>query len=280
MSILAAALAILAGCAVSYFGHDESTMGAKHGQLAQDVILNLVFLTSGAVMSAFRKRCPANLRHSKSESLTFAEIAKPGLETPAPPGCPTLSSAQTLKSPTTTFTESIDTCAKEGVHLGNLGLVREHLLLGFYAEEGDVDEAEQQLQCMLKHGIPANTVSYDSLILACARVGRISRAEFWLEHMLKVGLQASVATYNAVLDACAKSGDFAHAENWLNRMATAGVQANEVSYSTVIHACAKAGHVDLAKTWLKKMSAAGIEANFDVLTCNGMISDEPTNIKS
>ena len=66
----------------------------------------------------------------------------------------------------------------------------------------------------------------------------MARAEHWMSTMLKVGVDADTISYNTVIKACAEAGDVARAEHWMSVMLKAGVEANTISYSTVIKACA------------------------------------------
>ena len=56
--------------------------------------------------------------------------------------------------------------------------------------------------------------------------------------MLKAGVVADTISYNTVIKACAEAGDVARAEHWLSMISKAGFNADTISYSTVIQACA------------------------------------------
>ena len=50
---------------------------------------------------------------------------------------------------------------------------------------------------MLKVGVEANTISYNTVIKACAEARDVARAEYWLSTMLKAGVEANTISLGA-----------------------------------------------------------------------------------
>lgn len=133
------------------------------------------------------------------------------------------------------------------------------------AKNADPNTAEALLrQLEQTPGLTPDTISYNSVIHACAKKGDVRRAEHWLSKISAVrsdGVKANTISYNIVMDACAKANDPEGAENLLHRMLKEKLEANVVSYATVIHARAKRGDVKKAEHWLRRMIECGVEPN-------------------
>ena len=65
--------------------------------------------------------------------------------------------------------------------------------------------------------------------------------------MMEAGVEANTISYNTVIKACAEAHDLARTEHWVSKMIEAGGEANTISYSTVIMACAEARDVPRAE---------------------------------
>jgi len=143
------------------------------------------------------------------------------------------------------------------------------------------------LQQMLKAGVEADIVTYNSLIVSCSRNGDIAGAQRWAfqaekidiaagvtkhavgvatcamcdespaaKQMEKVGLskaQPIGATYSSMIDACAKVGDRDGALRWHRRMLDRGLQPNGITLRSIVTACAKAGDALTASQHLMSM---------------------------
>ena len=99
---------------------------------------------------------------------------------------------------------------------------------------------------MLKAGVVADTVSYNTLIRACAEACEEAKAKHCLGMMSKAGVEADAISYMTVIDASAAARDVAKAEHWTCMMLNAGVVADTISYNTVTR-----GHVQRLVMWPK-----------------------------
>merc|ERR1719487_1995275 len=85
-------------------------------------------------------------------------------------------------------------------------------------------------------GIKGDTISYTTVINACAQTGDVEKAESWLVRMLESNVEPNTITFNAVIAACAKKGDGRRAKEWLEKMRLAGILPNSFSYNTAAKA--------------------------------------------
>ena len=67
----------------------------------------------------------------------------------------------------------------------------------------------------MKAGVEANTISYNSVIKACAEACEVATAEHWISMILKAGVEANTIIYNIVIKACAGARDSAGAKHWI-----------------------------------------------------------------
>jgi pentatricopeptide repeat protein len=71
---------------------------------------------------------------------------------------------------------------------------------------------------MKKAGFEADTISYNTVIKACADACEVAKAEHWMSEMRKVGVEATTISYDTVIKACAETRDVAKAEHGLSEM--------------------------------------------------------------
>merc|ERR1712072_872713 len=134
---------------------------------------------------------------------------------------------------------------------------------------------------MFDRGIPADVISYSTVINSCASTGQVQNAAKWLTQMLKEGVAANVQSYStvvsafarkgnvkgdtiaytAVINACGTVGDVKKAEQWLVTMLEERVEPNVVSFNAVIAACVKSNNGEKALEWLDKMRACDVPPN-------------------
>merc|ERR1719384_401548 len=114
---------------------------------------------------------------------------------------------------------------------------------------------------MESSGVATCTVTYTTVIAACAKRGDIDRAECWFGRMIEKDLEPNVITFGSMIDSCAKAGNLARAEAWYERMVERGIAPTAYTYSAVMNACAKQGGprcAEIAEKWLGRSEQAGI----------------------
>jgi len=130
----------------------------------------------------------------------------------------------------------------------------------------DIDRAQAWFHRMVDAGVEADTVTYNTVINACARVGDAEQAEDWMRHMVENGVSPGQLTFNSMLNACAQAGDIPRCEKWLSKMRGHGLGPDGVSFGTVIHGCVKAQKMSRAEQLLQEMltsdQSCGDSSNF------------------
>merc|ERR1719384_3012917 len=114
---------------------------------------------------------------------------------------------------------------------------------------------------MESSGVATCTVTYTTVIAACAKRGDIDRAESWFRRVIEKGLEPNVVTFGSLIDSCAKAGNLARAEAWYEKMIERGVAPSGHTYSAVINACARQGGpqcAEVAEKWLGRSEQAGV----------------------
>jgi len=110
---------------------------------------------------------------------------------------------------------------------------------------------------------PESSVTYGSLIKACAHRGEVARAEGLLRRMVEDGYEPTLVALNAVIHACTQTGDLAKAEHYLEAMeaGAAGSGPDVITYNSVINACAAQGEAARAEALLLRMISRGLAPN-------------------
>merc|ERR1719443_266249 len=130
---------------------------------------------------------------------------------------------------------------------------------------------------MIKSGVAANTVTYNSVINACAKAGQLHRAEEWLEKLVSQAaggppglcdekVAPDVISYNTVVTAHAKAGDVQKAESWAERMAADGQMPNLVTYLALMQAHSRAGRPKDVERLLNQMMARRVRPDVRCLS--------------
>ena len=108
--------------------------------------------------------------------------------------------------------------------------------------------------------MPADTVTYNSLITAAAQSREYDRAQELLAAMGRAGLAADEWTYNALLSVCERCGRWEEALDVFERMKAEQVRPTTVTYNTLISACEKGWQWERAmKVGLSLCECVGVE---------------------
>ncbi len=81
-------------------------------------------------------------------------------------------------------------------------------------------------------------------------------ASEWLSNMETQKLKPTTITYTTVMNACAQVGDLQKTVFWVKKMKAASLKADTTACATVINACAKHVNVDEAQKWHQRMVRA------------------------
>lgn len=122
--------------------------------------------------------------------------------------------------------------------------------------------AENYFDLMLRDGIKADVLAYNSLINAYAKKGLTDMAVQMLARMdsAKPAIRPSVVTFNTLIDASARTGSVQQAKSMMEELIRRGLKPNERTYSSIVHAYCQAGMVDEAGEEIVNMEKSGIKA--------------------
>ncbi len=99
----------------------------------------------------------------------------------------------------------------------------------------NINAAENWFNLLHEHKIEANRITYNAMVLSCARSGDHHRALHYIETMLSKQIEPNLRTFNSVmLDAFVKQGDAQGASNWLKSLK----QKNVALDNTILNAIA------------------------------------------
>merc|ERR1711871_600179 len=114
---------------------------------------------------------------------------------------------------------------------------------------------------MRQAGVEANTITYNSLITACANGKHTSDALRVFEQMRQAGVEANTISYSALITACANGKQTSDALGVFELMREAGVEADMFSYNALITALSRDTPFSFSRCrdLLSTMCAQGLE---------------------
>lgn len=136
-------------------------------------------------------------------------------------------------------------------------LVSYNTLMLACARGGRPAEAEDAFQKLLARGLVPNEVSYSTAISAHARAGNAAAAQGWLDKMTAAGIAPDAVAFNAACSAHARLGDAAAAMRCVDAMRAAGVEPTASTHAILVNALVKAGQLDAASASLQALLVAG-----------------------
>jgi pentatricopeptide repeat protein len=71
-------------------------------------------------------------------------------------------------------------------------------------------------------------ITFNLLIVGCAKNRDIERAQHWLEVMRNEGLKPNEITFTSLIGGCAMKGDIAGAQCWFGALRNEGLKANVI----------------------------------------------------
>lgn len=108
------------------------------------------------------------------------------------------------------------------------------------------------------------SVTYNTLMDACARCGEISRAPKLLEDMVRQGIEPNLVTYSAVLKGYCQENRLDKAFELLDTMRMSShVKPDELTYNTLLDGCARQGCYERGMQVFAQMQEASVKpSNF------------------
>merc|ERR1719262_1770621 len=112
---------------------------------------------------------------------------------------------------------------------------------------------------MLQHGVACNTITYNTMLDACAKCCTMSRAEQVLRAMRAASVQPDIISYSTIVKGYCLEGDIDKALAVLKEMrGDKTLKPDEITYNSFLDGCAKQHRVDEALAALDEMQAAGV----------------------
>merc|ERR1719473_2547498 len=117
---------------------------------------------------------------------------------------------------------------------------------------------------MMKHEVPCNTITYNTMLDACAKCCTMGRAEQVLKAMRTASVQPDIISYSTIIKGHCVEGDVDKALAMLKEMRTdKTTEPDEITYNSFLDGCARQHRVDEALAALEEMQAAGVNpSNF------------------
>merc|ERR1719473_2090096 len=117
---------------------------------------------------------------------------------------------------------------------------------------------------MMKHEVPCNTITYNTMLDACAKCCTMGRAEQVLKAMRTASVQPDIISYSTVVKGYCLEGNVDRALVVLKEMrADKATKPDEITYNSFLDGCARQHRVDEALAALEEMQAAGVNpSNF------------------
>ena len=112
---------------------------------------------------------------------------------------------------------------------------------------------------MRSRGIPCNTVTYNTILDACAKCYAMSRVSKLLEDMSAASVEPEIIAYSTILKGYCVEGDLDRAFHIVAEMKKDGkLKPDEIMYNSILDGCAKQHRTENAMRISEEMQASGI----------------------
>ncbi|WP_420420735.1 hypothetical protein [Simkania sp.] len=108
--------------------------------------------------------------------------------------------------------------------------------LTFYADNDNLDKAEQTLALFNRHGFRPSLVNYTKMINAYGRSGRLDAAFNIFQTMQRNGMKPTTFQYNALMHQCLQNGQEGRVFNLFHEMRQNWVMPNKITHIHLISA--------------------------------------------
>ncbi|KAF3677819.1 Pentatricopeptide repeat-containing protein [Capsicum annuum] len=125
-----------------------------------------------------------------------------------------------------------------------------HMMIYMYKKAGKYEKARHLFSLMAEHGVPQNTVTYNSLMSFEANYKEVANI---YDQMQRAGLRPDVVSYALLISAYGKARREEEALAVFEEMLDAGVRPTQKSYNILLDSFAVSGMVEQARTVFKSM---------------------------
>ncbi|KAE8731550.1 hypothetical protein F3Y22_tig00002799pilonHSYRG00134 [Hibiscus syriacus] len=109
-------------------------------------------------------------------------------------------------------------------------------LIETYGKAGQVREASDTFELMLREGIVPTTVNFNTMIDICGNHGRLNQVASLMKKMEEIKCFPNTRTYNILISLHVKYDDIKMAADYFAKMKEASLEPDPVSYHTLLYA--------------------------------------------
>ncbi|KAI4367980.1 hypothetical protein MLD38_016600 [Melastoma candidum] len=157
----------------------------------------------------------------------------------------------------------------DGVRNVHLSSQTYNTLIDTYGKAGQIEEASDMLNQMLKEGILPTTVTLNTLIHMNGNNGKLEELDELMGKMEELRCVPDTRTYNILISIYTKLGDIYKANSYFEKMKKAGLEPDVVSYRTLLRAYSTRRLVSEAEDLMREMNDRGLE--FDEYTQSALL---------
>ncbi|RDX81021.1 Pentatricopeptide repeat-containing protein, partial [Mucuna pruriens] len=132
-------------------------------------------------------------------------------------------------------------------------------LIDTYGKAGQLKEASETFEEMLKRGVAPTVVTFNTMIHICGNHGRLEEVSLLVQKMEELRCLPNTRTYNILISLYAKHNDIGMATKYFETMKEACLEPDLVSYRTLLYAYSIRKMVHEAEELVKEMDERGLE---------------------
>lgn len=132
-------------------------------------------------------------------------------------------------------------------------------LIDTYGKAGQLREASETFEMMLREEIVPTTVTFNTMIHICGNHGRLDEVASLMKKMEEVQCQPDTRTYNILISLHAKHDDIKIAAGYFAKMKEACLNPDLVSYRTLLYAYSIRKMVSEAEVLIQEMDEQHLE---------------------
>ncbi|XWS08892.1 hypothetical protein CRYUN_Cryun40dG0039400 [Craigia yunnanensis] len=132
-------------------------------------------------------------------------------------------------------------------------------LIDTYGKAGQLREASETFEMMLREGIVPTTVTFNTMIHICGNHGQLEEVDSLMKKMEEVQCPPDTRTYNILISLHAKHDDIKMAAGYFAKMKKACLEPDLVSYRTLLYAYSIRKMVSEAEDLIQEMDERHLE---------------------
>ncbi|CAN6439545.1 unnamed protein product [Victoria cruziana] len=134
-------------------------------------------------------------------------------------------------------------------------------LIDTYGKAGQLQEASNLFNQMLRDGIVPNTITFNTMIHICGNHGLIEEADALLLKMEELRCLPDTRTYNILMSLHVKNKNINMVSRYFAKMKESGLKPDYVSYRTLLYAFSDRNMVDEVESLIAEMDRVGVHVD-------------------